>query len=149
MGRSLISNSILNELFPVLTFVVWGLFLPGKFLLEHEVICVCSSPLPVNQGEPVKGWVGSPSPCSTLLPERRYWPTHTLVHLAVYFTHSHSARFGKQTTHPASRNPCIHLKGRGRFISITLERCFWSQHSVKTNYIHNDIYFFKNRYWVL
>lgn len=62
MGRSLISKSILNELFPVLTFVVWGLFLPGKFSLEHEVLCVCSSPLPVNQGEPVKGrWRGGGS----------------------------------------------------------------------------------------
>ena len=87
---------------PVLAFCVWRLFLPGKFLREHEVNLIYSPSLPVNQ--PLKSWAGSPSPCLILLQGRKYWLTHPLVHLAIYFTYSHSTGLGKKHGPPNQQN---------------------------------------------
>lgn len=125
-------------------FVSEDCFLPGRFLREHKVNLAYSAPLPVNQ--PGKSWVSSPSPCLILLQGRKFWLMHPLVHLAIYFTYSHSTGSGnKHGPHPINRISWVHLKDQDWSISITLERCL---HSVKTNKPTIEWYLF-NKYQIL
>ena len=77
---------------------------------------------------------------------RRFSVGCDLVHLAIYFTYSHSTGSGnKHGPHPINRISWVHLKDQDWFISITLERCL---HSVKTNKPTIEWYLF-NKYQIL